>query len=345
MKKQLSPTKIVTLLGIGTSVSLLGESTIYTVLPNKEVAAQLGITITMVGILLGTNRATRLITNGPVGLLYEKLPRRQLLVLSLVLGALSSILYTIGYGFWPLFVGRVFWGIAWSLLWIGCKTIVQEISISENRGHLNGRYNIFYFLGIGLASLLGAMLTDLVGFSSSQRISALLILITAAVWYFLLPETRTSESAITASKSPQTTMEIFPWRVMFPAALIIFIARFIERGLLAASVPLWMANLFGEGIKLSRFLIPIATATGIYNAIKVLPGVSTAPAAGKLSDKIGKRWPVVGLTLLVGALGMLLMSTPWMGTGFHRRAADTRSGGQRGDPRARDHRRSLRQIQ
>ena len=106
----------------------------------------------MVGILLGTNRAMRLFTNGPIGLLYEKAPRRPLLVLSLVLGALSSVLYTIGHGFWPLFAGRVSWGLAWSLLWIGCKTVVQEISTNENRGQFNGRYNIFYFFGIGFAS-------------------------------------------------------------------------------------------------------------------------------------------------------------------------------------------------
>lgn len=76
MKKSLSPKQIVTLLGIGTPISLLGESTLYTVLPNENIIQQLGITLAMVGILLGTNRAMRLFTNGPIGLLYEKAPRR-----------------------------------------------------------------------------------------------------------------------------------------------------------------------------------------------------------------------------------------------------------------------------
>lgn len=313
MKKTLSPAQTVTLLGVGTSISLLGESTLYTVLPNKGIAAQLGITLTMVGILLGANRATRLITNGPVGLLYEKLPRRPLLVLALVLGALSSILYTTGYGFWPLFAGRVSWGIAWSLLWIGCKTVVQEISSETNRGRLNGRYNSFYFLGIGFASFVGALLTDLVGFSTGQRISALLLLATALVWFFLLPETQSSKSRDPEFKAEQTAVEVLPWKFLLPAAFVIFISRFIERGLLAASMPLWMADLFGESTRWMNFLIPIATLTGVFNAIKVLPGIVSAPAAGKLSDRLGKRWPVVGWTLLVGALGLLLMSTRFTG--------------------------------
>jgi hypothetical protein len=48
MKAIQTPRKIITLLGLGTAVSLLGESTLYTVLPNRDVAAQIGITITMV---------------------------------------------------------------------------------------------------------------------------------------------------------------------------------------------------------------------------------------------------------------------------------------------------------
>jgi MFS family permease len=312
MKKTLPPKKIVMLLGIGTSISLLGESTLYTVLPNERIMQQLGITLTMVGLLLGTNRAMRLLTNGPVGLIYEKMPRRPLLVLSLILGALSSVLYTIGYGFWPLFAGRVSWGLAWSLLWIGCKTVVQEISTNENRGHFNGRYNIFYFFGIGFASLLGAMLTDLVGFSSGQRISAGLLLVTAGIWYFLLPETKGMDDRSPNSEIPskeQRRVEAIPWKVIAPAAFVIFISRFIERGLVAASTPLWMASLFGDGTRVLGFLIPIATLTGLFNAMKVFPGIASAPASGKLSDILGRRWPVVGWTLVVGTLGLGLMST------------------------------------
>jgi MFS family permease len=318
MKAIQTPRKIITLLGLGTAVSLLGESTLYTVLPNRDVAAQIGITITMVGILLGTNRAVRLITNGPVGLLYEKLPRRPLLILSLVLGAFSSVLYTLGAGFWPLFIGRVSWGFAWSLLWIGCKTVVQEISNNQNRGQFNGRYNMFYLLGIGLASLVGAILSDLVGFYNGQRISAALILIAAISWYFLLPETHETKTEIHTEKVLPQKTDPLPWRIIIPAAFIIFTARFIDRGLLAATVPLWINKLLGNGLSVFTFVIPIATLTGLYNAIKILPGIGSAPALGALSDRLGKRWIVVAGALLAGAIGIWLMSMPliavaWIG--------------------------------
>lgn len=253
-----------------------------------------------------------------MGLLYEKFPRRPLLILSLALEAVSSVLYTLGSGFWPLFIGRVSWGLAWSLLWIGCKNVVQEISNNENRGRFNGRYNMFYILGIGLASLVGAILTDLVGFYNGQRISAALILAAAVAWYFLLPETRENAPAVHDEKSATLAKDPLPWKVFIPAAFIIFTARFIDRGLLAATVPLWINKLFGDRLSIFTFLIPIATLTGIYNAIKILPGIASALALGSLSDRLGKRWLVVAGALLVGAVSVWLMSIPliaiaWIG--------------------------------
>ncbi len=107
-----TPRFVLNLLGFGTAISLLGDATHYTVLPHPDISAQLGITLSMVGLLLGANRAVRLLLNGPIGILYDRLPRRGLLVSALSLGAGSSIFYALGSGFWPLFLGRVLWGLA-----------------------------------------------------------------------------------------------------------------------------------------------------------------------------------------------------------------------------------------
>ncbi len=310
MKTTLPARKIITLLGLGTAVSLLGESTLYTVLPNPAIAAQIGITLSMVGILLGTNRAVRIITNGPVGYLYEKLPRRPLLIISLLLGAFSSLLYTTGAGFWPLFIGRVSWGIAWSLLWIGCKTVILEVSDSANRGRLNGHYQMFYMIGIGCASLIGAIMTDMIGFYNGQRLSAVLIFAAAVAWYFLLPETKCSVIPREIMKAEPSKKVGMPLQILISACFIIFIARFIDRGLLAATAPLWMSNLFGEGLQLSYFFIPIVSLTGLYNAIKIVPGILSAPAAGILSDRLRNRWLVMAGGLLIGGLGIWFMGEP-----------------------------------
>ena len=124
----MKPQRTVTLLGIGTAISLLGDATLYTVLPHPNIAAQVGVSLAMVGVLLGANRAVRLLLNGPVGLVYDRLPRRPLLIAALTIGSISSMIYALGRGFWPIFTGRIMWGMAWSLLWIGGNAVVLEIS-------------------------------------------------------------------------------------------------------------------------------------------------------------------------------------------------------------------------
>ncbi|MDO9546874.1 MAG: MFS transporter, partial [Pelolinea sp.] len=297
-RHKMSPKSIVFLLGIGTAVSLLGESTLYTVLPIPHFASQLGVTMTMVGILLGTNRATRLFTNGPVGYLYEQMPRRPLLTASLCMGALSSLIYTIGFGFWPLFFGRVMWGIAWSLLWIGSRTMILEISDENNRGTLNGIYQMCFLAGAGFSSLFGGVITDQIGFHFGQRVSAGIILLAAFVWFMFLPETK-SEEKNSDKKDRLIKSEPLKWKMIIPSIITIFITRFIERGVLAATASLWIITLFGDNVHILGYLLPAATLAGLFNAIKLLPGISSAPLLGFISDRLKKRWIVITLALIM----------------------------------------------
>ena len=320
-KSKQSPRKIVAILGLGTAASLLGESTLYTVLPEPQIATQLGLTMTMVGVLLAANRATRLITNGPVGFLYGKFRHRPLLIASLFIGALSSVLYTLGFGFWPILFGRISWGIAWSLLWIGSRTVISELSSGQNRGYLNGLYQMYFLIGVGLASLFGGILTDLLGFHLMQRLSALVLVTAAISWFFLLPETshqnhvNESDKDNTAVEEPVSVSKNrkdrkISWGRFLPAFIAILIARFIERGVLAATGVLWISDLLKSDLSLFGMVIPVITLTGAYNALRILPGLAASPFIGWLSDRLGKRWAVMAIAFCINAAGMLLMKNP-----------------------------------
>ena len=185
MNESKSSRSILNLLGIGTAISLLGDATLYTVLPHPDISTQLGITLSMVGLLLGVNRAIRLVLNGPVGILYDHMPRRGLLIAALSLGAGSSVFYAVGIGFWPLLMGRIFWGLAWSLLWVGGNSVVLDVSTEENRGHNSGIYQMWFSIGVATSSFFGAMLTDMFGFRSGQWISVAIMAATALAWFLV----------------------------------------------------------------------------------------------------------------------------------------------------------------
>ena len=300
---------ILNLLGIGTAISLLGDATLYTVLPHPDISAQLGITLSMVGLLLGANRAIRLVLNGPVGILYDRMPRRGLLIAGLSLGAGSSIFYAVGNGFWPLLMGRVFWGLAFSLLWVGGNSVVLDVSTEENRGHNSGIYQMWFFIGIATTSFFGAVLTDMAGFRNGQWISVAVIAATALVWFFFLPETRINDttSQDTVKEADKPAKMKLPWKVIAATSFTVFVARFLAWGVLAATAILWLSELFGDGMQIAALFIPIATLTGLYTALSNLTSIGSTPLAGSVSDKFGRRWPIIGFAMILGGIGLWLM--------------------------------------
>lgn len=298
-----------TLLGIGTAISILGDSTLYTVLPHPDIAAQLGITLSMVGILLGANRAIRLLMNGLAGSLFDRMPRRGFLVAALTLGAISSVFYAIAHGFWLMLTGRVLWGVAWAFLWVGGNTVVLDISTTKNRGRNSGIYQMWFFIGVASASFIGALLTDIFGFRTTQWICVTLIGTAALTWFLFLPETRPENPVQSPSDNiASASREGLPWRIVMASSATVFVARFISWGVLAATAILWLGELFGNGLQISSTLIPIVTLAGLYTALSNLTSIGSTPLVGSISDRIGRRWPVIAVSMLLGMVGLWMMS-------------------------------------
>ncbi|MCP4543404.1 MAG: MFS transporter [Chloroflexi bacterium] len=168
----------------------MGDATLYIVLPTHT--ADAGIALSAVGIILGVNRAIRVFINGPAGIVYDRLPRRRLFVPSLFIGALSTAVYATTRGFWPLLIGRLLWGLAWSGIWVGGSTIIMDVTTDQNRGRWTGLYQTWFFLGAALGAFLGGLLTDRVGYTTTMWAGAALTAFGGIVALFLLPETRST---------------------------------------------------------------------------------------------------------------------------------------------------------
>jgi MFS family permease len=310
--RKYSPSRVLNILGIGTAVSLLGDATLYTVLPNPVIASQVGISLGMVGVLLGANRAVRLILNGPMGILYDKLPRRGLLAASLLLGTLSNLAYAIGTGFVPYLAGRIAWGVAWAMLFIGGNSVILDISDDHNRGRLSGRYQMWFFFGVAFASFFGGLLTDLFGFRTTMWLTTGVIGAVALLWLFIFPETRPAFQTHEAASRQSDRSSGFPWKFVVQAAWPVFTSRFVNWGVMAATGILWISTFIEDGVELGGVYIPLATFTGGFTALTMLASIGGAPAAGFLSDKLGRRWGVLALSALIGGVGIWLMTTSWV---------------------------------
>jgi MFS family permease len=142
-------------LGFATALSLMGDATLYAVLPTHF--ADAGIAIGSVGIILSINRFIRLLTNGPAGWVFDRLPDRRATFLgSLVLGVGSTMLYALSTGLEALFMARLLWGLAWSGIWIGGNAIVLQMAPQSQRGHWVGVFQVWFFGGSAVAFIVVA---------------------------------------------------------------------------------------------------------------------------------------------------------------------------------------------
>jgi len=310
-----SPRRVLIPLGLGTAISLLGDSTLYTVLPQVSIAASAGVTLTMVGILLGANRLIRLLSNPIAGSLYDRLPTRKLMIASLLIGFISTTLYAIGRGFEIFLLGRVLWGIAWSGIWIGGNTIVLDIANDENRGRLSGRYQMWFFAGIGASALLGGLFTDVFGFHGGLLISAGLTGMALLMWILYLPETKPYRINQQRQSQPKSSHR-FPWKTAILTSIPVFVVRFGLAGIIASTTILWLESFLDDGVTFEGGFIPIATFTGAFVAVRTLTGMISAPAAGTLSDRLNRRWLIISMLLAIGSFGFWLMSSVAMTTAF-----------------------------
>lgn len=304
-------------IGLGTALSLMGDTALYTVLPTHAAAA--GISLASVGIMLSANRWIRLITNGAAGATYDRWPRRWFFIASLFLGALSTAMYALTQGFWPLLIGRLLWGVAWSGIWVGGNTIILDVTVNEDRGRWTGLYQLSFYLGSTLGFPIGGVLTDWLGYHNALLVAAGVTLVGALVASILLPETRPAQT------KPEAAPKVEVWSLrhaalpveftrgehrdaLISATLLYTVNRFVVAGMISATLGLLVQQRWGEIRFGSGAPIGVATITGTLLGISTFIAMVSAPVAGHWSDRIQNRWRVVAGGLLPGALGLVLLA-------------------------------------
>jgi MFS family permease len=305
-------------IGVGTALSLMGDTALYAVLPTHTATA--GVTLASVGILLSANRWIRLITNGPAGLVYDHWPRRWFFVGSLLLGALSTAIYALAQGFWPLLVGRLLWGLAWSGIWVGGNTIILDVTAAKDRGRWTGLYQLSFYLGSTLGFPIGGALTDSVGYHNALWFAAAATFCGALVALFFLPETHMDalkeEAGESAGESPASLHPPSPLTErqhqrdpLTPATALYSVNRFVVAGVISATLGLLIQQRWGEAQFANSLPVGVATITGALLGVSTLLSMIAAPVAGHGSDRFQNRWRVAASGLIPGIIGLALLAS------------------------------------
>ena len=304
----ISPWRILVPVGLGTGLSLMGDSSLYAVLPTHVTEA--GIPLATVGILLSANRFIRLVLNVPAGMAFDRWPRRPLFVTALFIGSASTAIYALTQGFWPLLFGRLLWGLAWVGIWVGGNTIILDISRQDNRGRWVGAYQIAFFLGASGGAILGGLLTDWLGYHQAMGIGASLTVLGALVALLFLPETRGLRPDRGGSDITQPNPIVKPPRrdELISAIALMGVNRLVVAGILMSTFGLLLYEQIGDSVEIAGHIIGVATLTGIGLGTQALVSMVAAPAMGGLSDRTGNRWQVTAGGLAPGVAGFSLFA-------------------------------------
>ena len=133
------------------SFALFGDSLLYAILPIY--AEKFGLTFIMVGILLSINRFVRVLTYGIINNLINKFGKRNMCILAAVLATLSTATYGLSLGFISLFIARIVWGIAYSILVL--STLFYAVEYKKRAGTRVGISLSIQRLGSILSLLIG----------------------------------------------------------------------------------------------------------------------------------------------------------------------------------------------
>ena len=295
----------ITLLSIIVALNSFGMGTIAPVLPlfaQQEYHAN----ATQVGITIGLFGAGRLVTSLPAGYLSDYFGRKPVMAFGIAANVLGASMVAISFSFWWLTAWRFMSGLGGSVFNTVATVYLRDESTPENRGRLFSTQEMAILSGQTLGPLLGGFMGNAFGLRVPLYAQAVLMAVSFIVILLVLPESRWREQAAARRRpapAAAASTNVAPaggrrsafWRMVFSPAFIVL-------GLFALMI---VAN--RQGARFS--VMPLfgkqkgfgPDQLGLWISLTHFPQFFTTLASGYLSDRFGRKSPIIPAVALVCA--------------------------------------------
>lgn len=310
--------RVINIIGFSVAFALAGDLTLYAVLP--VYTASRGFELASLGLILSANRLVRLPVNPLVGLLLSHRARRPFLLTGLGLGILSNLIYVIAPDEQLFLVGRVVWGVAWSLIFIASYCMILDITTAGNRAWGSGTLQSFYFLAMAFYPLLSGFLSDTFGFNTTLFVCMLFAGAGFLLAALFLPETvqNTPQAATLDAGKEFSVRQVLPalkqgWlelkkllnQTNLSIGYLQLLAFMVGEGLFMSTITLFIARHLDINISIFGIGIRAAAMGGAILSLRSILSSGITPLAGRISDRWKNRWGILAFGNAAGAVGMI----------------------------------------
>lgn len=318
----------VALLSICGALNSFGMGTIGPVLP-LFTQHEYQVSATEVGIAIGLFGAGRLFTGVPAGLLAQKYGRKPIMVSGAAINLLGATMVSLSFSFWWLTGWRFVSGLGSNAFSTIITVYLRDESTPANRGRILSTQELSILSGQILGPLLGGYLASVFGLRVPLFTQAVLMALSLSLILFALPESRWREQRDAQPGRPSPSPAQIGPRASRPRSGLlglILSPAFIFVGLFAIMI---VAN--RQGARFS--VMPLFGKAkgfgpqhlGWWLALTHLPQFFATMTSGYLSDRFGRKSPIIpsvilmcaGIATFVWADGLwqLLLSGVLMGVG------------------------------
>lgn len=282
------------------AVIALGYGVVAPVLP--QYARDFGVSISAATFVITAFALMRLCAAPASGIFVQKLGERRVYLTGLLIVAVSTGVCAFAQTYWQLLLFRSLGGFGSAMFTVSSLGLMIRISPPDARGRVAGMFSSAFLVGSVGGPVLGSLTAGL-GLSAPFAIYGVALLIAAAVVWVSLRHSPLAAPA-EADEVSVTVRDVLGNRAYRAALFSNFATGWSVFGLRIALVPLFVTEVLHRGPRMA----------GLALAVFAIGNVSAVIPSGWLSDRVGRRVPLItGLaisgvaTLLVGLASSLTL--------------------------------------
>jgi DHA1 family multidrug resistance protein-like MFS transporter len=248
----------------------------------------IGANSTEIGLMASTFLVAGFLSAPAIGSLADRLGHGRVLWIALATHSLVVLGYIAARKPEHLLGLRALEGVAAMGVLPPARALMNGMAPRHRQGEAMGLMSSAEMAGVLLGPAVGAVLASQVGFTGSFLVSGMGLGLVSAWVFFVLP-TGGAETEVGSTKLLGATRKAFT-----PPLITAYLLRLLLSVPQGVATAVWSLYMADRGASL--LLIGLSFTTF------ALPAILAAPAAGRISDRHGRFWPIVAGLVSSGAI-------------------------------------------